>query len=544
MTSRDAGEDAYDFIIAGAGSAGCVLANRLSAESANRVLLLEAGGRDWNPWIHVPVGYFKTLHNPSTDWCYKTDPDPGLNGRSIDWPRGKTLGGSSSINGLLYIRGQHEDYDHWRQLGNAGWSAEDVLPYFKRAEDQERGGDEYHGTGGPLSVSDMRVHREVCNAFIAAAEELGVPRNDDFNGKSQEGAGYFQLTSRHGRRCSTAVAYLNPVRGRSNLEIVTHAHVERLLFDTDDERAVSGIGFSVKGSQREAHLKPGGEMVLCAGAIGSPQILQVSGIGPGALLQSLDIPVRHDLPGVGENLQDHLQIRMIYEVNVPTLNDEINNFFRRMLIGIQYVLFRKGAMAMGASQVCIFAKTRPEMATPDIQFHFQPLSADKPGIEMHPFSGITSSVCQLRPESRGSIRIKSPDPHAHPAIRPDYLSTPLDQETAVAAMRMSRAIADSKAMSPFIVKERVPGAVAKTDEELLDAARAISQTIYHPTSTCKMGKDPMAVVDDRLRVHGVKGLRIADASIMPTIVSGNTNAPTIMIGEKASDMILEDRKSR
>ncbi len=544
MTSRDAGEDAYDFIIAGAGSAGCVLANRLSAESANRVLLLEAGGRDWNPWIHVPVGYFKTLHNPSTDWCYKTDPDPGLNGRSIDWPRGKTLGGSSSINGLLYIRGQHEDYDHWRQLGNAGWSAEDVLPYFKRAEDQERGGDEYHGTGGPLSVSDMRVHREVCNAFIAAAEELGVPRNDDFNGKSQEGAGYFQLTSRHGRRCSTAVAYLNPVRGRSNLEIVTHAHVERLLFDTDDERAVSGIGFSVKGSQREAHLKPGGEMVLCAGAIGSPQILQVSGIGPGALLQSLEIPVRHDLPGVGENLQDHLQIRMIYEVNVPTLNDEINNFFRRMLIGIQYVLFRKGAMAMGASQVCIFAKTRPEMATPDIQFHFQPLSADKPGIEMHPFSGITSSVCQLRPESRGSIRIKSPDPHAHPAIRPDYLSTPLDQETAVAAMRMSRAIADSKAMSPFIVKERVPGAVAKTDEELLDAARAISQTIYHPTSTCKMGKDPMAVVDDRLRVHGVKGLRIADASIMPTIVSGNTNAPTIMIGEKASDMILEDRKSR
>jgi choline dehydrogenase len=505
---------------------------------------LEAGGRDLNPWIHVPVGYFKTLHNPSTDWCYKTDPDPGLNGRSIDWPSGKTLGGSSSINGLLYIRGQHEDYDHWRQLGNVGWSAEDVLPYFKRAEDQERGGDDYHGTGGPLSVSDMRVHRQVCNAFIAGAEEIGVPRNDDFNGEKQEGAGYFQLTSRHGRRCSTAVGYLNPVRSRANLKIVTHAHVERLLFGANGERGVSGIEFSVKRERREAHLKPGGEVILSAGAIGSPQILQASGIGPGGLLQSLDIPVRHDLPGVGENLQDHLQIRMVYEVNVPTLNDEINNFFRRMLIGLQYVLFRRGTMTMGASQVCIFARTRPEMATPDIQFHFQPLSADKPGIEMHPFSGITSSVCQLRPESRGTIAIKSPDPQVYPSIRPNYLSTPLDQETAVAAVRMSRALAATKAMSPYIVAERVPGTAANSDEELLDAARNISQTIYHPTSTCKMGSDAGAVVDDRLRVHGAKGLRIADASIMPTIVSGNTNAPTIMIGEKASDMILEDGKHR
>ncbi len=553
MTSHDAdcdaGEDTYDFIVVGAGSAGCVLANRLSKDPSKRVLLLEAGGRDWNPWIHVPVGYFKTLHNPSIDWCYKTDPDPGLNGRSIDWPRGKTLGGSSSINGLLYIRGQHEDYDHWRQLGNVGWSAEDVLPYFKLAEDQERGGDEYHGTGGPLSVSNMRVHRQVCNAFIAGAEELGVPRNDDFNGAQQEGAGYFQLTARHGRRCSTAVAYLNPVRRRPNLEIVTHAHVERLLFHAEGERAngeqvVSGIGFSVKGARREAHVRPGGEVVLSAGAIGSPQILQVSGIGPGDLLRSLDIPVRHDLPGVGANLQDHLQIRMVYEVNVPTLNDDINNLFRRMLIGMQYVLFRRGAMAMGASQVCIFAKTRPEMATPDIQFHFQPLSADKPGIEMHPFSGITSSVCQLRPESRGTITIKSPDPHVYPSIRPEYLSATVDQQTAVAALRMSRAIARTKAMSPFIVAERVPGEAAETDDELLDAARTISQTIYHPTSTCKMGSDAGAVVDDRLRVQGVKGLRIADASIMPTIVSGNTNAPTIMIGEKASDMILEDSKHR
>ena len=541
MGSQAAVEEAYDFVVVGAGSAGCVLANRLSADSSNRVLLLEAGGRDWNPWIHVPVGYFKTLHNPNTDWCYKTDPDPGLNGRSIDWPRGKTLGGSSSINGLLYIRGQHEDYDHWRQLGNVGWSAGDVLYYFKRAEDQERGSDEYHGAGGPLSVSNMRVHREVCNAFIEAAEEIGIPRNDDFNGKEQEGAGYFQLTSRKGRRCSTAVAFLNPVRNRSNLTIVTHAHVERLLFDKEQERAVTSIAYKCKGSQREARLRPGGEVILCAGAIGSPQILQVSGIGPGALLQNLDIPVRHDLPGVGENLQDHLQIRMIYEVNVPTLNDEINNFVRRTLIGIRYVLTQTGPMAMGASQVCIFAKTRPEIATPDIQFHFQPLSADKPGIEMHPFSGITSSVCQLRPESRGTIAIKSPDPQVYPSIQPNYLSATLDQETAVAGMKVSRSLAETSALSPFIVSEHVPGPGVKTEEEMLDAARRISQTIYHPTSTCKMGDDPMAVVDARLRVHGIKGLRVADASIMPTIVSGNTNAPTIMIGEKVSDMIIEDQ---
>lgn len=533
-------QEKFDFIVVGAGSAGCVLANRLSADSSKRVLLLEAGGRDWNPWIHVPVGYFKTLHNPNTDWCYKTDPDPGLNGRSIDWPRGKVLGGSSSINGLLYIRGQHEDYDHWRQLGNVGWASEDVLPYFKRAENQERGSDDYHGVGGPLSVSDMRVHRDVCHAFIEAAEEIGVPRNDDFNGETQEGAGYFQLTSRNGRRCSTAVGYLNPARGRPNLEIATHALAEHLLFDQANDKAVDGIAFSVKGARREARLKPGGEVVLSAGAIGSPQILQVSGIGPGALLQGLDIPVRQDLAGVGENLQDHLQIRSVFEVNVPTLNDEINNLFRRALIGLRYVLFRRGAMAMGASQVCIFARTRPELATPDIQFHFQPLSADKPGIEMHPYSGVTASVCQLRPESRGSIAITSPDPKIYPSIQPNYLSTTLDQETAVAGIQMSRALAETKALSPFIVAERVPGPAVKSEDELLDAARNISQTIYHPTSTCKMGDDATAVVDDRLRVHGIKGLRVADASIMPTIVSGNTNAPTIMIGEKASDMMLED----
>lgn len=538
-TTNTLGE--FDYIVVGAGSAGCVLANRLSADPSNRVLLLEAGGRDWNPLIHVPVGYFKTLHNPNTDWCYKTEPDPGLNGRSLDWPRGKTMGGSSSINGLLYIRGQHEDYNHWRQLGNAGWSSDDVLPYFKRSESQERGGDDYHGDDGPLAVSNMRVERKICDAMIAAAEELGIPRNDDFNGKVQEGAGYFQMTAKKGLRCSSAVAYINPVRSRTNLQIVTHAHAERLLFKDGENRAISGIQFSIKGKMHHATINAGGEVLLSAGAIGSPQILQVSGIGPGNLLQGLDIAVQHELKGVGENLQDHLQIRLVYEVNVPTLNNEINNIFRRGLMGVEYALFRTGPMAMGASQVCIFAKTDQDMDTPDIQFHIQPLSADKPGVKMHPFSGITLSVCQLRPESRGNIVITSPDSHVYPKIHPGYLSTKKDQDTAVASVKMARNLAQTKILSPYIVDEKVPGLDIDGDAAILEAARNISQTIYHPTSTCKMGNDPMAVVDDHLRVHGVKGLRVVDASIMPTIVSGNTNAPTIMIGEKASDMILEDR---
>ena len=533
----------YDYILASAGSAGCVLANRLSADPNIRVLLLEAGGPDSNPWIHIPVGYFKTLHNPETDWCYETESDPGLNGRSLEWPRGKTLGGSSSINGLLYIRGQAEDYNYWRQLGNAGWSYDDVLPYFRRSEKNERGGDDHHGGDGGLSVSNMRAERTICDAFIDAAVEMGVPRSDDFNGEQQDGAGYFQLTSANGRRCSSAVAFLHPVANRKNLEVVTHAHVEQLEFANDDDKQINGITFSVKGNKRTASLRSGGEVVMSAGAIGSPQILQLSGIGPGNILQDAGIKVRQEMSGVGQNLQDHLQIRMIYEVNVPTLNDEINNVLRRSLIGLDYVFRRKGPMAMGASQVGVFARTFPELERPDIQYHLQPLSADKPGIEMHPFSGITASVCQLRPESKGSIEIKSPDPHVYPKIIPNYLSAPLDQDTAVAAMRYTRSLTKTNALSPYIVSEKTPGDIAETDEQLLDAARNISQTIYHPTSTCKMGRDENAVVDERLKVHGFKGLRIADASIMPAIVSGNTNAPAIMIGEKASDMILEDRRA-
>ncbi len=533
----------YDYIIVGAGSAGCVLANRLSADLTNRVLLLEAGGSDSNPWIHVPVGYFKTLHNPNTDWCYKTEPDPGLNGRSLDWPRGKTLGGSSSINGLLYIRGQRQDYDLWAQMGNRGWGYNDVLPLFKRSERFELGASEYHGDKGGLSVSTMRAKSAISEAFIDAAVEMGVPRSDDFNGAEQEGAGYFQQTARNGLRCSSARAFLKPAKGRQNLDVVTHAHTQTLVFSSDGSRKVTGVRYTRNGKPQHAMLNQGGEVILSAGAIGSPQILELSGIGQGDVLGNAGIDVIHELPGVGECLQDHLQIRLVYEVNVPTLNDSINSFVRRMGIGMQYALSRTGPMSLGASQVCIFARSMDGLDTPDIQFHFQPLSADKPGIEMHPFSGITSSVCQLRPESRGNIHVTSPDAADYPKIVPNYLSAVADQLCAVRAMKFARAMTKTAALSPFIVREHVPDDVPDTDDALLEAARSISQTIYHPTSTCKMGADPMAVVDERLRVHGIGSLRIADASIMPTIVSGNTNAPTIMIGEKASDLILADRRN-
>ncbi len=536
-------DNIFDYIIVGAGSAGCVLANRLSSDPSIRVLLLEAGGRDTNPWIHVPVGYFKTLHNPKTDWCYKTDPDPGLGGRRLDWPRGKVLGGSSSINGLLYIRGQAEDYDHWRQLGNAGWSHTDILPYFKRAEDQERGGDDYHGSGGPLKVSDMRAKRDVCDALIEAAEANGIPRSNDFNGARQEGAGYFQMTAYKGRRWSTAVGYLRPIQHRKNLQILTHASAIEILFAADNPKRISGFAYKKNGKRHEAMLREGGEVILSAGAIGSPQILQVSGIGSAALLSKHGVAVRNDLRDVGENLQDHLQIRMVYEVNVPTLNDEINNPIRRTMMGLEYILKRTGPMSMGASQVCIFAKTRAEMDTPDIQFHFQPLSADKPGIKMHSFSGVTSSICQLRPESRGTIAITSPDPDVYPSIRPNYLSAEKDQQTVIDSIKASRRIFNTSPLKEFVVRERLPGPDVQSDEDILSSARQIAQTIYHPTSTCRMGVDPHAVVDPRLKVNGVEGLRVVDASVMPTIVSGNTNAPTIMIAEKASDMILEDRLS-
>ena len=529
----------YDYVIVGAGSAGCVLANRLSADPANRVLLIEAGGKDRNPWLHIPVGYFKTMHNPKTDWCFVTEPDPGLNGRRLKWPRGKVLGGSSALNGLLYIRGQAQDYDHWRQLGNAGWSFEDVLPYFKRAEDQERGADDFHGAGGPLKVSNMRIHRPLCDAFIEAAEQIGIPRNDDFNGANQAGAGYFQLTADRGRRCSTARAYLRPARRRANLDVITRALVHRVALEAGRARALI---FSRKGQEETVRARR--EILLAAGAIGSPQILQLSGIGDGEALRKMGIDTRHHLPGVGENLQDHLQIRAVYRTKQPvTLNDEVNNPLRKILIGIEYALFRTGPLTMGASQVGVFTATRPELETPDIQFHLQPLSSDSPGEGLHRFSAFTSSVCQLRPESRGRIALKSPDPAAHPAIHPNYLATPADQRTAVAAMKVSRRICQAPALAAHVRDELDPGEAVQTDEALLEHARNTATTIYHPVGTCKMGRDDMAVVDERLRVRGIEGLRVVDASIMPTIVSGNTNAPAIMIGEKASDMILQDARA-
>ncbi|MBI1385225.1 MAG: choline dehydrogenase [Rhizobiales bacterium] len=536
--ARPGGE--FDLIVVGAGSAGCALAGRLSEDRRLRVLLLEAGGPDTNIWIHIPVGYFKTMHNPETDWCYRTEPDPGLGGRRLDWPRGRTLGGSSSINGLLYVRGHPSDYDRWRQMGNVGWGFDDVLPYFKRSEDQERGADTFHGKGGPLAVSNMRIRREICERFIAAAERCGIPRNDDFNGASQDGVGYFQLTTRGGLRCSSARAFLAPARSRPNLEVRTHAHSERIV--VEDGRAVGVVYRDREGTRHEVRARA--EVVLAAGAIGSPQLLMLSGIGPGAHLAGLGIETRRDLPGVGGDLQDHLQVRAVFKVARPiTLNDEVNNPIRKMLMGIQFALTRRGPLSMGASQVCAFARTREGLIAPDIQFHVQPLSADKPGRGLHRFSAFTSSTCQLRPESRGRIRLASPDPLSHPLIEPNYLSTAMDQETAVAGLKLSRRIAASPPLAEVVSEEWLPGPDARSDAELLEACRRISQTIYHPTSTCRMGNDSHAVVDARLRVHGLAGLRVADASVMPTITSGNTNAPTIMIAERASEMIREDLRS-
>nr|WP_261841615.1 choline dehydrogenase [Aliamphritea ceti] len=530
-------QQAYDYIVIGAGSAGCVMANRLSEDSNSSVLLLEAGNKDSNPWIHVPIGYFKTMHNPKTDWCYKTEPDPGINGRRLEWPRGKVLGGSSSLNGLLYVRGQKEDYDDWAALGNKGWSYEDILPYFKKSEDQERGANDYHGVGGPLQVSNIKIRRELCDKFIDAAEQVGIPRNEDSNGETQEGVGYFQLTiNRNGTRCSTAVGFLRPALKRPNLSAQTNALVERIEFDGN--RAV-GLTVNIKGISHT--IKCNKEIVLSAGAINSPQTLMLSGIGDQDELARHGIDVVKHVPGVGKNLQDHLQIRTIYKVNKPiTLNDEVNNPIRKVMMGLEYALFRTGPLTMAASQVCIFTKTDQAMQRPDIQYHLQPLSADKPAEGTHRFSAFTASVCQLRPTSTGHIELKSNNPAEYPAIHPNYLATEEDQKTAIESIKVTRSIVNAPALKPLIQEEHEPGIQHQTDEELLEYARNRATTIYHPTGTCKMGHDDMAVVDDRLRVHGIEGLRVVDASIMPLIVSGNTNAPTIMIAEKAADMMKED----
>jgi len=464
-----------------------------------------------------------------------TEPDKGIADRQIQWPRGKVLGGSSSINGLVYVRGQAEDYDNWEALGNQGWSYKDVLPYFKKAEDQEHGANEYHGAGGPIKVSDLRLRRHIADLFIKAATETGIPQNPDYNGASQEGVAYYQQTASRGFRWSAAKGYLKPVRKRRNLTIVTRAHTTRILFE--GKRAV-GVNYSVKGKQRQARARK--EVLLSAGAVNSPQLLQLSGVGDPKLLSRFDIPVIAPLTGVGQNLQDHLQIRLVFKTHANTLNDELNNIFKRMKVGLQYILNRTGPLTLAASQVAVFTRSNKNLDRADIQFHMQPLSADKPGEGVHPFSAFTASVCQLRPESRGSVEIKSSDPFIYPKITPNYLSTPLDQQVAIDSIKTTRAITEAPSLMNQIIDEFVPGRQYQTDEELLTAARQHSQTIYHPSCTCKMGNGKDAVVDDRLRVHGLKNLRVVDTSIMPELVSGNTNAPTIMIAEKAADMILED----
>ncbi|HXC29732.1 MAG TPA: choline dehydrogenase [Stellaceae bacterium] len=527
-----AGQDSIeaDFIVIGAGSAGCAIAARLSEDPATRVLLLEAGGEDTNRWIHIPLGFGKTFADPSVNWCYETEADAA--GRKVFWPRGKVLGGSSSINGMVYIRGQHEDFDHWRQLGNAGWSFDDVLPYFKRAESNVRGGDEYRGASGPLAVSDVEKH-PIAEAFIEASMALGFPRNDDFNGAGQDGVGYHQTTTRNGKRCSTAVGYLSPARRRGNLVVEINALSEKIV--VEGKRAVA-VQFRQHGQLKTA--RAGREIILCGGAINSPQLLMLSGIGPAAQLTQHGITVAHDLPGVGQNLQDHYSAPIKLKAKLPiTVNDVMLSNFRKLKVGLQYYTMRTGPLAMISSPAALFAKTRPELATPDIKCSISPFSADRPQDGLHKFSGFTMIAYQLRPESRGEIRLKSANPADPPAMIPNYLADPVDQQTIVDGLKLCRRVLTHPSLQQYVAEEFQPGPGIASDIQLLDYARQRGGTVYHPTSTCTMGTGPMAVVDPELRVHGVEGLRVADASVMPTVISGNTNAATIMIGEKLADMV-------
>lgn len=537
MTSETVTEPQYDFIIVGAGTAGCVLANRLTASGRHRVLVIEAGGKDNWIWFHIPVGYLYAMGNPRADWCFKTEAEPGLNGRALGYPRGKVIGGCTAINGMIYMRGQAADYDHWRQLGNTGWGWDDVLPYFLKNEDYDGPDDPLHGKGGEWRVEDMRLEWKVLDLFRAAATEAGIPATEDFNRGDNEGVGYFQVNQRRGRRWSAARGFLSPVLGRKNLTLWTGAQATRLIVEGGRV-----VGLEVRHEGKLKSARAGREVILSAGAVNSPHLLQLSGIGDPALLSSYRIPVIHALPGVGENLQDHLQLRLIFKVEgLPTLNTRANSVIGKAGMAIQYALFRRGPMTMAPSQMGGFTRSSPEQATPDLEFHVQPLSLDKFGEPLHRFPAFTATACNLRPRSRGHVRLKNADPFAAPAIQPNYLSDPADRRTAVAAIRLVRRIVlESRAYAPYRPQEYRPGAHIVSDADLAQAAGDIGTTIFHPVGTCRMGDDPMAVVDARLRLRGLPGLRIADASIMPTITSGNTASPAIMIAEKAADMILAD----
>jgi choline dehydrogenase len=529
--------DRFDYVIVGAGSAGAVLANRLTASGRYRVLLLEAGPRDTNPWIHIPLGYGKHFKNQAINWMYSTAPNPEQVDRPVYQPRGKVLGGSSSINGLVYIRGHREDYNQWRQLGNVGWSYEDVLPYFIRSEDQERGADDYHGVGGPLAVSDAYEKHPLAEAFIEAAVECGYPETPDFNGAEQEGFGRTQWTIRNGRRCSVAVGYLKPIRGRANLRIETEAHALRVLFEG---RRATGVEYEQRGETKVAHAD--GEVLVCGGAYNSPQLLQLSGVGPAELLRKHGISVVADTPGVGANLRDHVNGPLMFRLNRPgfSANQVVNSFTQRMLTGARYALTRKGFLAMGVSFGCGFATIDPAAASPDVQIQLMMFSSHEVGGPPHPFPGATIVVALMRPESYGHVHIVSPDPYAAPEIQPNYLTAQKDRDVLIGGLKAARKISQRPVFQQYLVEEHEPGPGIASDDEWLDYLRRRARTSFHPVSTCRMGTDDGAVVDPRLRVRGFEGLRVVDASIMPTLVSGNTNAPTIMIGEKASDMILED----
>jgi choline dehydrogenase len=512
----------YDYVIVGAGSAGCVLANRLSADPRTSVLLLEAGPADSNPWLHVPIGYGKTMHHPVLNWGFWTEPEPNMNGRRIYWPRGRTLGGSSAVNGLIQIRGQAEDFDAWHKAGAEGWDARAVLRYFDRSLEN-------------LSVTQIRDKSELVDAFIGAAADLGIPRNDDFNGPSQEGAGYLHLTTRNGRRCSAAVAYLRPAMPRSNLTVETGAHATSILFE--GHRAM-GVAFQGNGTHQVLARR---EVLLCAGALQSPQILQLSGVGPAALLRSHGIGVVADSPAVGENLQDHLALRLIYKCTRPvTTNDELRYAWRKALIGLRYVLFRSGPMAIGVMTAGLITRVMPDAATPDIQFFLSTVSAEERGAEPHRFPGFTLVYYPMRPTSRGHVRIKSRNPLEAPAMQPNYLSTDYDRRIMLEGAKLARRLSATPSLAPYVLEEYKPGPGVRSDDELLAAVRSNGSSGYHPVGTCRMGNDAAAVVDPQLRVRGVERLRVVDASVMPLLVSGNTNAATIMIAEKGADLIRED----